>query len=192
MAVYATETQLRRRIPKAPIDADTSTELTEILGAVSRAIDRDLKVADDFFAPAGAASNRVVFGSGKSFLDLPTFLYGTVTIAAPAGEVVPNFTVQGLRLVTLSETGARNNLIVWTAGIPYTINGTWGFTATPEDIREATLQTAVRWWRGKDEAFSGVIGGINKDGNIIERDLPAPVRRMLDNWRRKTKRPYIA
>lgn len=190
---YASLSQLRRRLPNAKTDAQTDTDLTEILGAASRMIDRYCRVADNYFAPpVPAESSKVVYGNGRSFLDLPATVYGSVTITAPAGFTVPNFTIIEDRAITLTEENTRSPYIVWQAGIPYTITGTWGMGEIPEDIREATLQTAVRWYRGKDEAFSGVIGGINKDNSIIERALPAPVRLILDNWTRRTRKVIFA
>lgn len=192
MAEYATETQLRQRIPKAGNAPDVSTQLLEILEAASRAIDHYVGVEDNYFAPASAPSSKVIWGRGNSFLDLPTFVFGTVTVSAPSGVSVPNFLVSEKRIYNLTEDGRRSPYAVWAQGVPFTVSGTWGFVTTPADIREACLQVSVRWWRGKDEAFSGVIGGLQKDGQIIERDLPAPVRTILGRWRTKSKRVHIA
>lgn len=193
MALYASVNQLRRRIPKAANDADTENELTEILGAVSRAIDHYCYVPENYFTPAAEDPEaKIIYGKGRSYLTLPHFLWGDVTISAPAGSSVPNFRVDGQRIITLTDENTRSPYVIFTSGLPYTVTGRWGFVETPEDIREAALQTGVRWWRGKDEAFSGVIGGINKDNTIVERDLPAPVRTILQNWRRKSRRVYVA
>lgn len=179
---YADIDRLKARL-RGKVRPEDDSELTDILEATSRLIDNALLVPGGYFTPQTTQTTKRVYGTGSTFITLPMAVRGTVTIAAPSGYTVPNFTIDGLRLITLTDDGFRNPFLVW-AKIYYDITGIWGYAAVPAEVREACLQISVRFWRGRDEAFSGVIGNINKDGNIIEKDLPAPVRRILDDLRR--------
>lgn len=69
------------------------------------------------------------------------------------------------------------------AGKAYRVSARFGFAATPDDINAACLQLTVRILRGRDEAFSGVIGSINRDGTLIDRGMPPLVKQILDIYK---------
>lgn len=185
-------------------DVATIATLDKMVDAASRLADHYTTRGENAFDPATAQNpqTRIFYGNGTSLLPLSPFrisdfIGGSVTI--PAGVVIaeggietPNFRIDGVgRMIALSPEGYLTpGVYVWPDGAPVSVTGKWGFAATPPDIREATAQTVVRWWRGKDEAFSGVIGRINSDQTIIERDLPAPVRLILDLYR--ARKPTFA
>lgn len=181
---------LKGYVPKATGDKEQA-QLEEIITRTSRRIDAyvsDNEAEDIFAASSMTPSDLVVYGSGLSYLETPAHVPGSVTtVTVPEGYTVPEFTQRNQRLYVVRDTtsNVRVGSPVWREGVPYTVTARWGMAATPEPITEACLQLVVRTYRGQDEAFSGAIGGINKDNQIIERAMPAPVKEILDGYRRK-------
>jgi hypothetical protein len=63
----------------------------------------------------------------------------------------------------------------------YLVSARWGFAYTPPDIVTACKMIAQHVWdRGQ-----GTFGQVTPSGFVIERDMPPPVRLMLDGWTRK-------
>lgn len=178
---YATLDQIKQRLANKVTEAD-ETELTEISEAASRAVDDYLEVLPGYFTPPETATDKILRGNGSSFIDLPAPLYGSVTIEAEAGITVPNFTVEGMRLLTLDSQDRPASWIVW-RDVFYTVNGSWGFAATPAQIREACLQLTVHFWRGRDKSLTGTITDMRQDEQFPERDFPRMTRRLLDDYK---------
>lgn len=180
---YATLVQYKTRLANKTVSGD-DTELEEILEAASRAIDDYLEVAQGFFTPtAGSPSTKTLRGTGETFLTLPTPLSGSITITAEAGITVPDFTVDKLRLITLGTNGLPSSWIVWACNAYFAITGTWGYVTTPAQIREACLQLAIHFWRGRDKALTGTITDMRQDEQFPERDFPRMTRRLLDDFK---------
>lgn len=180
---YATLTQAKTRLANKTTAGD-DTELGLIIEAASRAIDDYLEVIAGYFTPPSAASVKTLKGTGDSFIILPMPLSGTVTITADGDVTIPNFTVvEGVRLRTLQENDLPSPYIVWEAGTYYLINGTWGYAATPAQIREACLQLVIHFWRGRDKALTGTITDMRTDEQFPERDFPRMTRRILDDFK---------
>lgn len=178
---YATLDQVKTRLQNKVDDTNT-TELGEIIEASSRAIDDYLEVPQGFFTPAGSPSTKTLRGDCSTFLVLPAPLSGTVTITAEDGVTIPNFTVEGMRLITLTESGFPSKWITW-RDVFYMVQGIWGYTDTPAQIREACLQLVIHFWRGRDKALTGVITDMRQDEQFPERDFPRMTRRILDDFK---------
>lgn len=179
---YATLDQVKTRIANSVTD-DNEAELTEITEAASRAIDDYLEVDAGYFSPApDELSTKTLRGSGQTFLEIPSPLFGSVTITAEDGVTIPNFTVEGLRLTTLDASGFPRSWIVW-RDVFYSIEGKWGYPETPPQLREACLQLVVHFWRGKDKSLTGTITDMRQDDQFPERDFPRMTRRILDDFK---------
>ncbi|HEV2862851.1 MAG TPA: hypothetical protein VGX48_17680 [Pyrinomonadaceae bacterium] len=174
-------------LPQATSE-DDQAKLAGIITRVSRRIDSYVTDgrAVDFFAPAGAASDLVVYGDGISTLTLPEFVPGSVEkVTGLHGVEITDYVERGTGIQLTDTAGSLARGAYFGEGIAYTVKAKWGFGAIPGDINEAALQLTVRTYRSSDEAFSGVIGGVRQDGSIIERSLPAAVKEILDVHRRK-------
>ena len=176
---YATIDEGKARLINKVTEAQEA-EVTAIIEAASRAIDRYLEVEAGYYTPTNTASTRTLYGTGQSFINLPAPLSGDVTITAADGVVIPDFTVKGLKLYTITSGGLPSECIIWPLGW-YEINGTWGYQAIPADIKEATLQLLVHFWRGRDKALTGTVTDMRQDNIFPERDFPRMTRRILDN-----------
>lgn len=126
---------------------------------------------------------------GTEFIDEGKYLRRTVN-----GRVVPLSALYGTERLLIStdapypfllseSIGWSGGINAFPRGVPVTVTARWGFAEIPPDIKEAALQLCVRWWRGKDDAFSGVIGSVNTDATVIERGLPEAAKRILDLYR---------
>lgn len=204
--MYATLEQLLAYLPSSGAeeltDDDPQTILLEgIIGRASRLIDTYTRRAIGFFdAASDTKTNRTFFGDGTNYLEVGKYIetISSADVSMPTGYTVPEFVAQDSFLIAtyngvivnryqsnhfLSQNNFWFRQYGWSEGVPITINAKWGWSAIPADITEACLQISVRWYRGRDESFSGVIGNINSDGQIIERDLPASAKLILDKYR---------
>lgn len=179
---YATLDEVKTRILNKTVTADEG-ELDRLREAASRAIDDYLEVYTGYFSPPGAATVKILRGTGESFIILPAPLSGAVTVTADTDLEVPDFTVDGLRLRTLNSQGLPTELIAWGAGQFYTVTGLWGYTVIPPQIKEACLQLVVHFWRGRDKALTGTITDMRTDEQFPERDYPRMTRRILDSFK---------
>lgn len=179
---YVSDGEIKARLSEVKVPPAAQPDLDLLREAVSRFCDGYIGVRAGFFIPSVVPTTKRIYGTGASFLNLPAPLRGSVTIVAAPGYDVPNFTLDDNRLVTLTEEDIRDPTITWGRAY-YDITGLWGYPAIPPELKEAVLQIVIRFYRGRDEGFSGVIGGIRTDNTIIERSLPAPARLILDTIR---------
>ncbi len=184
MSTYAQLSDALQYLPDVT-DASDQATLQAILERASRAIDSYLNVAPDYFAAVSPPPvERNFRGTGTAYLPVPP-LFDLQSVKVSGGSI------------TDYDYDPTNGYLIrrWPSRWPYmseiTITARFGFAAVPADITEACLQIAVRWWRGRDEAFSGVIGGINRDGQIIERGLPASARTILDAWTQRRSVVFV-
>lgn len=71
--------------------------------------------------------------------------------------------------------------IGWPSGIRATVSAKWGWAATPDDVREAVLETTIAIWRNKDQAFARAVA---IDGNFLINDVMPPRARLIaDRYR---------
>lgn len=178
---YATLEEATARLMNK-VESSGENELLGIIAAASRSIDDYLGVEWGYFTPPETATVKPLLGSGNSTIALPMPLYGSVTIEAVDGVTIPNFTVEGTLLRTLTESGYPNEAIKWYR-VYYNVEGFWGYSATPDQIREACLQLVAHFWRGRDKALTGTITDMRQDEQFPERDFPRMTRRMLDNFK---------
>lgn len=177
---YASLAECKTRLINKTASVDDA-ELDQLREASSRAVDDYLKVPPGYFTPPSGASVKALRGKGDSFIILPMPLYGSVTVTANANITVPNFTVDGLRLRTLDERDLIDPRIIWHEGQYYNVEGSWGYAATPAQVREATLQLFAHFYRGRDQALTGILTDMRTDGQQFpERDYPRMTRRLLD------------
>ncbi len=194
MSDYATLAELLDYLPLVSSDEDKAA-LGRMLTRGSRAIDAYTRRADDAFAPAPEdESEQIIYGTGQAVLLLPEFVAGSIeSVTAPQGYYLPagyvefrrrDITTGALRvgLHTATTDKILTPRVVWASGVPFTIVARWGFQAIPGSIKEALLQLLVRWWRTKDEAFTGVIGSLGTDRTIIERGFPSGVKTLLEPY----------
>lgn len=180
---YATIEQAKTRLINK-VSSEQETELGEMLEAASRAVDDYLGVKPGYFSPPLAPSVKQITGRGASYLSLPAPLFGAVTITAPSGYVVPDFDItDDLRLITLDSSGNPSPYEIWER-VYYSISGSWGYEELPPQIREATLQLLIHFYRGRDKALGGTITDMRSDEQFPERDYPRQTRRILDEFKR--------
>jgi hypothetical protein len=191
---YATVDQLRAYLKQAGLTAANDDLFEDILDRATAIIDGELGYSFD----TAAAGTEVVRGDGTDYLKPSAFTVVT-GVTAPTGYTVPDYIVKDGHLVVTRDgiTGswyAREGLYAytlaypyaggWQPGVPYTVAGTFGYSAVPADIVEATLEIAIRIWRAKDAAFSDVVGVEGGGAVGYNGSLPAMVKRILDNHRR--------
>lgn len=205
MAVYNSAADIcgdGKYLPAVTNPADLET-IETICAAASRVIDHYTGRGADAFDPAkvAVAESRIFYGRGTNAIWLSKwrisdFLPESLTIPAgvtlPAGYSVPHFILDARapRLLAVNESGMKHKSYFWPEDMPVTVTAKWGFAEIPQDIRAAHAQIVVRFWRGKDESFSGVIGRINSDQSIVEKELPVTARMILDLY--AETRPTIA
>ncbi|HEX8288041.1 MAG TPA: hypothetical protein VF556_08600 [Pyrinomonadaceae bacterium] len=177
-----------------PKDDATTAQFEEMITRASRRIDAYVtdNTLTDYFAPSPAEpSVKKLRGRDVSFLQLPLHVAESVTaVTVSEPFTVPDFAYETDRLVCVDQYGIRTRRIRFAEGVPYSVTARWGFAAVPGEIKEACLQLVVRTFRAKDDGFSGVIGAIKRDGSMIERALPAPVKDILDGHRNKYRRQF--
>jgi hypothetical protein len=192
---YATLDEFKRRIINGVTEDDNDT-LTDLLLTCSRAVEDYLEVSEDFFKPQTVPTTKNLLGNNTGVIDLPAELSGDVIITAPQGINVPNFDIVEKQLITLDSSERPAPWITWRE-VYYAVTGIWGFTSVPQQIKEATLQLGVKFWREFDNNAVGMVGELRTDTAYPERDYPKSCRRLLDEYRRKIETftkdlPYIA
>lgn len=145
------------------------------------------------FPTAGSPSTRVVYGDGTDYLLPPAFVAGSVTtVTAPTGYTVPAYTViDGVLIVTrdglmgplFGSEALTGRLYTplggWLAGVPYTVAATFGYSATPDDIKEACLEIAVDLYRFRDAGSIKMVG-VEGAGVVSGKGLPPTAKIILD------------
>jgi hypothetical protein len=173
--------------------------------AASRAFDALVGVAPDFFAQAGEEpTEKVLFGTGTAYLKLPPYVAGSLdlegaTMGEPGEtEALPEWTSEmgevGVQyLVDRSSTEqtdaydpdlGRNRCVGFPESIPVNLEANWGWSATPADVKMATISIALYMWRQSDPSFAGIS---NSDTNLILRNLPPNVEPVVMRYREKFK-----
>lgn len=187
--LYATADQLAARVPT--IFGESTDERTPeqtaaaelLLEAISRAIDSATKREPGAFSPAADdPSERVIYGNGKSCLDIPEHIKGSVdpAVATISGMTAPKFTEFRAMLCITDDRGVMLRNEVWREGVPFTITARWGYEATPANVREACLIWAAQRARMNSGDVAGMVTSIARDGATIQRDdIPPVVRDML-------------
>jgi hypothetical protein len=193
MTDYAQVTDFQAYLPTVTSEADLAT-LAQMITRASRAIDAYTRRHINAFAQAATeASEQVWYGNDSPVLLTDEFIAGSVaTVTAPTGYMPDGYaefrrreaSTGSLRvgLHTATAEGILTPRVVWRKGVPFKVTARWGFAAIPADITEACLQLVTRWWRAKDEAFTGVIGDISQQRAILERGFPPGVKTLLEPY----------
>ncbi len=131
-------------------------------------------------------TEKEIYGvNGLGFLVLPPNVGDVAIVKDPNGVVLNPSTYK------VVENRIYINAYNYDAtSLPYKVTAAWGWARVPGDIQEAALQLVVRWWRGKEEGFSGVLGNTHRDGTIIERDFPPTVKTILNVWKDRLRKKF--
>lgn len=176
--------------PSIAVAAAKDRVLQQALDGATSIIDTLLGVT---FPTASSPGTRIVYGDGTDYLIPPAFVASSVTaVTAPTGYTVPDYTaIDGILIVT------RNDLIGplygseslaarlysplggWLAGVPYTVAATYGYSAVPDDIKEACLEIAVDLYRFKDAGSIKMVG-VEGAGVVSGKGLPPTAKIILD------------
>lgn len=191
MASYATTAEFREYGYQATTAALSDAILSKILERASRVFDIACEVEENHFVAAGGSTARVFYGEGTDYLEIDDYT-GNLTVTMPSGYTVPDYVVKdGFLLRTYSDNGSLSSSLRgwagefvspgWPAGVPVTITATWGYSAIPADVVEATLEIAIAIWRGKDESYAKAIA--LPDGSLSLRDaLPPRAKFIADKY----------
>lgn len=136
------------------------------------------------------ASNRTFYGDGTNYLRLDPYVAGSLntTITLPDGFTAPTFAERDGYLVLAGTNGSISAFAPsvftfgWQRGVPVTVNALWGHSATPEDIKAATIEMAINLWRETDPAHLSLIG---RDGFILREQLPPRVAGITKRYQLK-------
>lgn len=168
MADYGTRALLLKYLPQV----NDNDLLDQLLTRSSRMVDRVCQLPDDFFAPAGGSATAKVFvGTGIQQLSLMPFVAGSlaatgaVTVENESGTV--EYRLRDGRYLLRHTDDAlwqwgepddhdwqrRNGRRkpVWPDGKRVTVTARWGWSATPDDIVNATLEIAGTIYRQNPE-----------------------------------------
>lgn len=177
--------------PSVTVQVAGDARLQKVLDRATAIIDTYL--GQGFALSSGTPGTQIVYGDGTDFLEPPPFVAGSVTlVTAPTGYSVPIYTVvDGILIVTRdglqgtlynSETIAGrlyNPIGGWLAGVPYTVAATFGYSAIPDDIKEACLEIAVDLWRFRDAGSIKAVG-VEGAGMVSGKGIPATAKAILD------------
>lgn len=188
---YATVAQLRVYLDQVPDTVPNDAKLQAVLDRATAIIDTMLGVS---FTLASGAGTNIVYGDGTDYLIPPAFV-SVSGVTAPTGYTVPDYTaIDGKLIVTRDGLlgplyGAQSlagrlygALGGWLSGVPYTVAGTFGYAAYPNDIVEACLEIAVDLWRFKDSG-SIKVAGVEGAGVVSGKGLPATAQMILERRR---------
>jgi hypothetical protein len=192
--LYATVEELAPRAPGV-ITKDEAGEITDegraagesLLEAISRAIDsKTRRHPGAFMASPESPTERVVYGNGKSCLEIPEHVPGSVgpTVTTIAGITPPKFVEYRATLCITDDVGVMLRSESWRDGVPYRVTARWGYPATPADIREGCLVWAAIRARLNAGDMSGAVTTITRDGATLQRDdVPPAVNDLI--------KPYV-
>lgn len=103
-----------------------------------------------------------------------------------ANGVLPVWPVGPFDLVTNNfRSLARGG---WPRGVAVTVTARWGWAAVPPEVVQATVETALRMWRGTDEA-SAKVSDVDQQG---EPPALGPAARLVADKYRERRPPVFA
>ncbi len=159
------------------------------------ALDRATQILDTaigYSFAVSASGTQVVYGDGTAYL-VPAACLTVSGVTAPSGYDIPDYVLRDGMLILTDSSGVlvpeayqgRGPAPAWREGVPYTVAGTFGYAAIPDDIVEACLEVAARIWRGRSSGFSDVIGVEGGGAVGYEKAFPAMVRHIIGRYRAK-------
>lgn len=151
-----------------------------VLPRASRIVDELCGVDNDYFAAAGASPTERRFdGTGTRYLKIPPYVAGSITsLTYDSGAAPPSYAaVDGLLRANRGEYWRFNDEVI--------ISARWGFSAIPEEIKEATIEIAIAIWRGRDTGFARVTAEVN-GSSIVTPAIPDRAKLICQKWEEKT------
>ena len=191
---YATLAQFKQRTGITSTDANRDTDLELIIQASSRKIDQ--YCGRVFYATAaGVVRYFTAQNVHRCYVNDYTALTavetdddgdGTIetTWAATDYRKMPIQDAGGLWPYTFLEVMPQGNYTFpkgLTGGVKLT--GTWGWTAVPDEVREACLLTSNRLWQRRAAAF-GVLGSNEFGAPTVITKLDPDIQSLLEPFRR--------
>lgn len=144
---------------------------------------------------------RTFYGDGTDYLFLPPYVSGSLGAVILPPEI-PGIEFRevngglqrtapgvGVSLSLLDAASWNQSLYVtpgrrpwdgWPYGVPIQVVARWGFLSVPGDVRQATIQIAVKLHRETDPAFVKVQ---EIDGQVIREALPPTAERIAKKYR---------
>jgi hypothetical protein len=174
--------------PSVAIEPATDDVLQAVLDRATQVLD----TAIGYSFTLSASASQVVYGDGTAYL-VPTACLTVSGVTAPTGYDIPDYVLRDGMLILTDSAGVlvpeayagRSPVPAWREGVPYTVAGTFGYAAVPDDIVEACLEVAARIWRGRSSGFSDVIGVEGGGAVGYEKAFPAMVRHTIGRYRAK-------
>lgn len=166
--------------------------LDDVLQAVLDRATQILDTAIGYSLATSVSGSQVVYGDGTAYL-VPAACLTVSGVTAPSGYDIPDYVLRDGMLILTDSAGVlvpeayagRGPVPAWREGVPYTVAGTFGYAAVPDDIVEACLEIAVRLWRGRSSGFSDVVGVEGGGAVGYEKAFPAMVRHTIGRYRAK-------
>ena len=199
MANYCEASDVQAAMPDVDWTEKYTALLTLLCGRASRLIDRVTKRHDNAYL-VSTATARLFDGSGcrEQWVDemaaAPTLVevdevgdFTYTTWSSTDYMVWPyNALAEGLPLLRLDIDQLNGDKSVWYRS-PKSVRVTakWGYSTTPpEDIKQATIIQAIRWFKRSQQAYQDV-GAIVELGqlryvNALDRDVVA----IIDHYRK--------
>ena len=177
MARYVTLEQAQGYFPRINPADEPAVEalldrMSSLIAVRLRLIRRDILDLADV-----DPSERTFTGDGSDVLLVHPFVADSLTTVIDPDGIEIAATEDQPNAIVRADGG------VFADGVRYVVTARWGWEEVLPEITELTLQSAVRAWRGRDEAFSGTRDNTHRDGSIIERGFPRMVEQTLDDMR---------
>lgn len=169
MASWATNEQLRARLPQVTETTDNDILLDECLTNASGIVRDALRslLADPTFdyAAYGAASTKIVRSYATHYLTIPAHQADTVTLVECQSGSSPT-AYSTIADEYLAESGQLYRSAGWGGAARYRITAVWGYGPVPPAMEELVLELAVNIWRSKDKGGFTEIIGVEGGGGI--------------------------
>ncbi len=215
MAIYTDMDSFLRRLFPSETKTKEIEEITQLAAAASRYFDRQTKRPDNYYQAAAvdavadsgdAATERPIYGNGKTLLRLPPFADAALTpdkITTIDGQTVPPFIVvqdsdnffdsmgQNRSLQIVAASGAiinDPNIAAWPYGVPFLITAHWGAVAIRPDIQTA-VEMITKYWFQKPTG-GGVLGQVQPGPYIQDPDIPKAAKSIIDSYRLEAESEY--
>ena len=193
------------------------TQLTTLLVAAEKLIDRFCNRATDGFTADSSATARVYVGTGESMcwtdenVEVTAIAVKTSTnetsytswastdwVAATGRPSAPDFNRTPYTFVLTLPTGAETAFtsgLLGPVGTPTVeVTAKWGYAATGdavfEILREATIAQTLRWYERFQGGFSDALAGDDFPSMLFRKSLDPDIKHMLIGG--NLKRPKLA
>jgi len=203
---YCSSTEVRRRMFRgagaggsATTNALPPAELEALIEQASRMFDLECGVPEGYFnpAPIPIATEKVIYGDGTNYLNLPPYIPGSLNtaITLPEGYTAPTFVEQGSYLV-LSSGGVlppfnrfyNCSWPGWYSGVAVTVSAVWGYRETPADVKMAVIELVINLERETDPASLRLK---DLEGQPLREKIPPRVLEIAKKYRGKIGPAFV-